>query len=225
MTPILSHKQAEEMLPDYAFGRLQTEDAVLFEESIIAYPDLEQELIEIKSVFSKVEKMDFNSILEHRTRNISVRVQEKLNAPKSHSDKMSTVFRIVIPTVGLAAMALFFFINENSPFNTHSNNSEYTNNQPIQVVSSSDVASIFSDEITANALLAESRLHQNNSMVTIPTLVTSTIDEIIADNIFIPSDESTSENPLQKELLLDNLTDSEIQTILNELNYENPSTL
>ncbi|MBS1536138.1 MAG: hypothetical protein JST20_00150 [Bacteroidetes bacterium] len=226
MTPILTHKQVEEMLPDYAFGRLNAEDSIEFERSISVYPDLSQELQDIHSVFSKVEQMDFNSILENRTRNISVRVRERLAVNNTRNNTIFKTFRLIIPTLGLAAMALFFFTSENSPFNSiRSKSLSTTNIRPIQVVSTSDVASIFSDDINEGALLAESRVHQNNSVIAFPSQVSTTLDELIADNLSISTDDSDNDNTTQKDINLDNLNDSEIQNLLNELNYENPSNL
>lgn len=225
MTPSLSRKQTEEMLPDYAFGRLGAEDSLQFEQSIDAYPDLSQELKDIQGVFSKVEKMDFNSILENRTRNISVRVQERM-AKNSKNNSMSRLFRLVIPTVSVAALAIFFFSSGTSFFHSNESVSDIeADSHHIQVVRSSDASSLLSEDVNLNAVLAEVVSHQNNNEINIPLQDNNAIDDLIADNLLPESEESAESPSPDPNNLWEYLNDNEIQDILKDLNYENPSVL
>ncbi|MBI3258189.1 MAG: hypothetical protein HYZ54_01720 [Ignavibacteriae bacterium] len=226
MTPSLSRKQTEEMLPDYAFGRLGAEDSLRFEKSIEAYPDLSQELKDIQGVFSKVEKMDFNSILENRTRNISVRVQERLATKNAKNNSMSRLFRLVIPTVSIVALAIFFFSSGNSLFHSNELSSNLDGeNRHIQVVHSSDASILLSEDVTLNAVLAEVVSHQNNNEINIPVQDNNVIDDLIADNLLPETEEPAETSPVDPNNLWEYLNDNEIQDILKDLSYENPSVL
>lgn len=221
MKPTLTRKQLEEMLPDYAFGRLGAEDSLQFEQSIEEYPDLNQELRDIQSVFSKVEKMDFNSILENRTRNISVRVQQRLASKNSQSSSFSRLFRFVIPTAALAAMAYFVFTSDSPFFNSSKNNLNVVSNEHhVEVVHSSDAVSLLSGDVNPSAVLAEARTHQNNSEINITLQDNIALDELIADNILPASEEFPTSEPTEQDEIWNNLTDNEIQDILKDLSYE-----
>lgn len=225
MNPSLTRKQLEEMLPDYAFGRLGTEDSLQFEQSIEAYPDLTKELRDIQGVFSKVEKMDFNAILDNRSRNLSVRVQQRLASKNSHSNSFSRLFRFVIPTAALAAMAYFVFTSDSSFFNSGNNPALATSQQHVEVVHSSDAVSLLSGDVNPSAVLAEARTHQNNNEINITLQDNIELDELIADNILPASEDFLTSEPTEQDELWNNLTDNEIQDILKDLNYENPSIL
>ncbi len=223
MKPSLTRKQTEEMLPDYAFGRLSEEDSRLFKQSIHEYPDLVQELNDIKAVFSKVEKMDFNSILENRARNLSVRVQQRRSANSSKNYSFSRIFRFAIPTVGLAVMAFIFFTSDNPFFRSQIDSSAF--GEQLQVVHSSDAVSLMSEDMNTITVLSEIRSHQNNSEINISLQDNIALDEMIADNMLPTMETSISNQPTQHDELWNNLTDTEIQDILKDLNYENPTTL
>lgn len=105
----LTYKQLQEMLPDYAFGRLDPESKQIFESSIIDYPDLLKELNEIRTVFSKVNEFDFKSFFEQNAKNISVRVQNQLNKTPSKFS-FNYFSKIVVPTLGLAAIVVVLII-------------------------------------------------------------------------------------------------------------------
>ncbi len=98
-----THKEMQRHLPDYAFGRITEKDKQIFERTLPDFEDIQQELQQVNSVFSKVEKMDFDTILQKKTRNLSVNVQNRLN--KKQVNRRTTSFnpRLLIPVVAVAA--------------------------------------------------------------------------------------------------------------------------
>jgi hypothetical protein len=108
--------ELEEQLPDYVFGRLDEENSKIFEENVVQYPDLLKEIEDVKSVFSKVEKMDFNNILDIKTRNLSVKVNNRLQKRKSNSS-FGYIFKFAFPVAAVIAITIVlvqnFSVNNN----------------------------------------------------------------------------------------------------------------
>jgi hypothetical protein len=98
----LSYREMQELLPDYAFGRISEEDKIKFETTLPLYPDLEQEIKDVRAVFSRVEKMDFNAKVSSHTRNLSVKVNDRL-AKKS---KRKSPVRRLAPVFGMLVAAI-----------------------------------------------------------------------------------------------------------------------
>lgn len=94
----------QELLPDYCFGRLSADDIEFFDTHKTAYPEIINEVNEVNAVFSRIERMDIDKILDEQTRNITVKVNNRL-------DKNKSAFRwvrIAVPAGMLAIIALYF---------------------------------------------------------------------------------------------------------------------
>ena len=127
-----TYEQMQELLPDYVFNRLNEDDIIIYETALPDYPDLVQEVKDVRSVFAKVEEMDFKKILDGKTKNLSVKVMQKLEKQKKYQFRHSRVYRIYIPTIAIAAMMLIFFKFDNIksylfPENNISSSIEFTN--------------------------------------------------------------------------------------------------
>lgn len=72
-----NRKELEELLPDYVFGRLNSEEKELFEKLIQNYPDLIQEVENVRNVFARLQCMDIDSLLDKKTRNIPFKVSQR----------------------------------------------------------------------------------------------------------------------------------------------------
>jgi len=110
-------KRMQELLPDYVFDKLNSEDKQFFEDNIDAYPELLTEIDDIKSVFAKFDKMDFLDKIDNKTRNTSVRVLEKRGKTKSYNNYSSFGFltRFALPMAIMITLALVY-INNNFVF-------------------------------------------------------------------------------------------------------------
>jgi hypothetical protein len=98
----LSYREMQEHLPDYAFGRISDEDKLRFEATLPDYPDLEQELADVRAVFSRVEEMDFDADISRKTRNMSVNVNNRLakkTKRKSPIRKLVPVFMVLLASI------------------------------------------------------------------------------------------------------------------------------
>lgn len=113
--PILSHNEMQEMLPDYIFENLTISEAELFENSLNNYPDIETEVKEAKAVFSKINKIDLKKDIADKSRNISVKVNHKLNFQNSYS-RFKTFSRLILPTAALAIIVGMIFMYDNPIF-------------------------------------------------------------------------------------------------------------
>jgi len=105
----LDYKSMQELLPDYVFQRLSDEEKNKFEQSLPNYPDLQYEISDVRAVFYKVERMNFDENIEYRTRNMSVKVLNKLNSRKELEPWSRKALRFLIPTMALALAAYFYF--------------------------------------------------------------------------------------------------------------------
>jgi hypothetical protein len=105
----MNRNEMEELLPDYAFGRLEKEAAEVYTKHLEEYPDLQKEIADIQEVFSRVEKMDFDSILERRTRNLSVKVNNRRTIRKPLLSGNAFLIRFGIPAVVVMAIMIALF--------------------------------------------------------------------------------------------------------------------
>lgn len=111
----LSYKELQEMIPDYVFEQLTITEAKTFENAIKNYPDLIQEVSEAKAVFGKIKKIDITNEIEHKSRNIIVKVNQKLrDNPKRR--KLRTFSRLVMPTAALAIIAAMVVLYDSELF-------------------------------------------------------------------------------------------------------------
>ncbi len=79
----LNENQMQELLPDFVFGRLNDSDKMKFENNLQFYPEIQQEIKDVQSVFGKLQSMDIEKPIRDRSRNLSVKVNDKLNKRKS----------------------------------------------------------------------------------------------------------------------------------------------
>lgn len=105
---LLTYYEVQLMLPDYAFNRLSEEDKIIFEKSIISYPDLQKELEDVRRVFHKVEQTDFDGKFARKTRNLSVEVINKYQMKKSVSGFQSLT-KYLVPTLGIFIVILLIW--------------------------------------------------------------------------------------------------------------------
>lgn len=108
---ILSYIEVQQQLPDYAFNRLSAVDKAIFEESITLYPDLEQELEEVRKVFERVEQTDFEEKFARKTRNLSVDVLNKMQKKKS-STGLQSLSKYLVPSLGFILIIILVLNSE-----------------------------------------------------------------------------------------------------------------
>ncbi len=106
------YRNLHEMLPDFVFNRLNSEDLIFFNKHIEDYPDLVEEINQVKEVFNKFDKMNFNNIINHKSRNLSVKVLEnrekRLNYRYSSSQYL---FKYLVPIALIISIGLYYTFN------------------------------------------------------------------------------------------------------------------
>lgn len=168
----LSYKEMQELLPDYVFDRLSENEKTLFEQELERYPDLQQELSEVRSVFGRLNQMDFNKTLGDYTRNTSVKVKQRLSAKSKRSSYFGNSFKYLVPTAALIFIAYFVFFN----FIKTKPEAEIAENQKIApLLSEQEFSSIFTSNIDEDELI---NISQNLSM---NCLGSDDIEEAIED--------------------------------------------
>lgn len=110
----------EEMLPDFALGRLEKEMADEYEMNLPDYPDMMKDVADVRHFFQKVEKMDFDKILDSRTRNLSIKVNSRRSKAMNLSG-FGYLLRFGVPALAMVVIAVIFY-------NQFSDNSSSINN-------------------------------------------------------------------------------------------------
>jgi hypothetical protein len=123
------YKKLQEMLPDFVFGRLQDSDKEFFELNYKNYPDLVKEVDEIKSVFNRFDKMDFDNLLTNKTRNISVKIIEKREKYKKYNKigSFSYLIRYALP-VAIIITFLIYLVEKNNKQDIIGSNNNFNDN-------------------------------------------------------------------------------------------------
>ncbi len=117
---MLTRKEMEEMLPDFALGRLEKEMADEYEMNLPDYPDMMKDVADVRHFFQKVEKMDFDKILDSRTRNLSIKVNSRRSKAMNLSG-FGYLLRFGVPALAMVVIAVIFY-------NQFSDNSSSINN-------------------------------------------------------------------------------------------------
>lgn len=126
----LSYKELQEMIPDYVFEQLTISEAEAFEQSIQQYPDLIQEVNDAKIVFGKINKIELTNEIEHKSRNISVKVNQKLSSNQRRSN-FRMISRLALPTAALAVIVAMVFLYDSDLFYPKNNSELISKNSQI----------------------------------------------------------------------------------------------
>ena len=154
-----NYKQMQELLPDYVFNRISAEDKLKFEQELPKYSNLQDEIKEVKSVFSKLNQMDLDKTLTHYSRNTSVKVNNRLAAKKQSVPFSIILLKYLIPTAALFFIGYFVFFNNNKP-NYDSN--QIDNQQKMTFLSEKDTSALFDSTMTNEDYLALSFAYSTN---------------------------------------------------------------
>ncbi len=102
-----TYEEMQEYLPDYIFGRLAPEERQRFEDTLTDFPDLQKEIAEVQKVFRKLESMDFENYVERKTKNIPVKVTNRLQQKRQPLVFLSSRgFRTAVASLGLLIILL-----------------------------------------------------------------------------------------------------------------------
>lgn len=216
-------KKIEENLPDYIFGRLSKDDIIFFEQNVNLFPDLMKECDDAKAFFNKLENMDFDKVFDEHTKNISVKVHNKMQKIRP-VPVWAKISRIAFPVVAIAAL---FFINSNftkidnkkSPQtgiiekNTTTNAGVYQSKNANPIVESKQIQDEYLSDEALNELsdkIINKAIndHYDNDIKNTYSMATD----------FYDSDSSTNQNGILQEI--ENMSEHEFQNIISEFSDE-----
>ncbi len=182
----MTRKQVEEALPDYLFGALNDSEKIDFEQSIVQYPDLVQELNEAKALFDRIEKTDFDNAVSSKTRNMSVKVNRKLSANHKQLKRFQLMTRFVLPAAAVVLIMFYtlFVANDSSDSTIEMNNQSLTSNYDL-------------DEIAV--ILAESKsedvddvtMNTSFNQINFPDVYSNIIEEMYFEEMYNYIDQIT----------------------------------
>ena len=103
----LNRDEMLELITDYAFGRLSANEASIFEINLNKYPELKEEIIEIRNAFSKVNKEKLINELENKTSNLPYLVKQKQYALNGNINLRKNILKLSLPIIIVVG---FFFV-------------------------------------------------------------------------------------------------------------------
>jgi hypothetical protein len=231
----LTNYEMQELLPDYAFGKLEPELKSIFEYNISKYPDIKEELIRVQAVFAKVEAANFDAIFSKRTRNLSVAVNSRL-ARKSNKSVFNLSQKFAYPIITAFVMAIgFYWMFQNNTKTDVSKEKTYSANSRIETFTDKDLGLLIdsssteqeiqalAEEVTDNSNLGQDDISQFNEQV-LDKVSLQLVSENVMNKIDKPADVGSIDNYVSYYSFLDNadeIGEENFQYILKELQDEN----
>lgn len=221
-------KEMQDMFCDYAFNRLSDEERIVFEQNLPRFPELQLELNEVSHVFKKVEKIDFNKQISSRTRNLSVKVNERFAKESKFSNRRKIISKYLIPVVGLAII-IVVIVSGNIDFNKEKEINADVRNENFVGITSAEAKSVFDNDYEIIELASNlSNGLNSKSLENLAYFAQESIDEsynLTLDEFVKPDDllndksnyhlNSTNEYQIYNQL--ENLNEEEFQKLLEEL--------
>jgi hypothetical protein len=106
----LSLKEMQELLPDFAFNRLSDEKSQQFKANLEFYPEIKSELKELNLFLGNMDQLDINGMMKEKSRNLSVKVQQKLRRKKRSFPNSNFAYRVIMPSLAVLLMAYLTFV-------------------------------------------------------------------------------------------------------------------
>ncbi len=250
-----NRREMEENLPDYIFDRLNFESKEIFERTLPNFPDLIEEIKQVKNVFNKLEQIDFDKISYLQTRDLPDKVSARLRTNK-HSQTYNTynnrfeqkyirswkyllpamailvLIALMLPNIYLNNKNKAIFLNSNIKQQEQSTiiGNTHDNTSPIVKITSKDIAknNLNSKEILSLQSsiynISNDRIIQNDEIPYINLYL-----EEIYNNFFDKLPIKDLDNSIVQgtgidksiNSYLDNLDESDVESILNEVENVN----
>ena len=234
----LTNYEMQELLPDYAFGRLSPELKSDFEYNLSKYPDIEEELKNVQAVFSRLSATDIESLFNKKTRNLSIGVNSRLSKRYKNSN-LGFSLRFAFPAIAvfLIGIGFYWLFMGNTKYNRNSDTVLNTNNK-IELFSEKDMKLLvdssttfqelteLADQVSANVTNYQNDMSQFNEQA-LETVSLNLMSENVMNKMDKASDVSSTDNFSSYYSFLDDASDigeENFQYILKEIqdaNFEN----
>jgi hypothetical protein len=233
----LEHNQMQGMLPDYVFGRLSEEEQKLFETNLGNFPDLQDEIKNLRGVFQRLDTMDLDAEIEWRTRNMSVKVHDRLTYNRRNPGLYGKLMRYLAPALGVAFIALYLynpnFLDKNKLIQQQQQQQKQiavASPLPDQIINDKDLASLDASMLSMKDMndLTDLSSSQQTNIAGIAVdgesqSIQDEADDYIAKQLLGNSKQSSklvlSQDDNYDDLIeqIEQLDDNDIQYILKEL--------
>ena len=231
----LSYNQMQEMLPDYVFNRVSMNDALIFEENLLRYPELIKEIRDVRRVFGNVEKMDLNNTINQKTRHLSIKVRNGYKKDCRKPQNSILGFRYIMPIIAiLAVSALFYSYFQSQSNSTNETKQSYTENIK-EIVKPQEVLVVMSDtsisdddyiEITNELSSDDNQINMDELILDKETfnesldeyLSSLLFDEISEDDYFDYMNSTNESNNIF--IPIDEISEDDFQLILKDIENE-----
>lgn len=235
---LFSYDEMQEYLPDYLFGRLSQKEREIFERSLQHYPDIVEEIDNVRKVFSRFDKMNFDRYIERKTRNIPFKVHSKLqNKQKAFGFIGLPVFRIVVGTIGVLIIALSLFWSKNLQLHfptksmkdlneSKSQSVETGKSTPIQFIDEAEVNKLLENALTENHISSfnltafEDPVYELGKIEDFSSLADNLLEDFLFASIEPDSKKLYLTSPLTIQPTLnelENLNETDFQQLIKEL--------
>lgn len=207
----LTYTELERLLPDYLFGSLDNDTKLQFEESAKDYPEILAEVESVRSIFSQFEEYDLKASIKQESRNLSVKVQEKLAKKKKSNPLIGYLPKYVYPSLGLLAIVYFLFISDRFESNKIESQEKFT------IFSEADSTLLDLDEEVIIPELISTNNVPNDLILTNNVLSDFAFEGVNFDNYY-PKQVFFVAN---YDHLINELNEDEFIELLKDLNDEN----
>ncbi len=217
----LTRQEIEELLPDYIFGRLSPEECKIVESNLPNYPDLIAEIDDVRKVFSRLERMDVERLVERKTRNIPVKINLQLAKKKSPLHYFSNKgFITAVAGIGVIIIALSLFFSK-APKNVDKSINLTMETKEAPLISLDIPDTLLPDNFESKDIFSPI---SNENFYSFDENIAETISEIVDEEIIGMLDKSTSSkisfgkiSELEIIKNLDKIEENDFQQILEEL--------
>jgi hypothetical protein len=104
----LNLDEMQELLPDYAFGKLSPNESAIFKENLASYPELEKEVADIRSAFTKVSKSAIEESLQNKTANLTYKTKQKQYNLGKNKNARNNIIKLAVPAIFVVGIFLYF---------------------------------------------------------------------------------------------------------------------
>ncbi|MCB0702142.1 MAG: hypothetical protein R2863_01755 [Candidatus Kapaibacterium sp.] len=106
----LEKEEMIDLISDYSFGKLSSYEAEIFEFNLDRFPELKDEIVSIKSAFSKVDKERILDVLNNKTANMPYLVNLRKYEQVKSANLRKNLVKISIPII--AVIGFFLIMRE-----------------------------------------------------------------------------------------------------------------
>ena len=237
---IISQTEMQDMVSDYLFGTLSEYEKQIFEYNLNYHPDIIEEVHLFRTAFDEVNKTTLEDNLIQRTKNMSYKVQKRINDQKISRGNYS-VIKFLSPAIGLVLIIVIakYYVSDDfldmtlgplqlrERFGFAEPKPTGIKSQKIEFISKQDLA-VLKNEITDDEILDFANYNSNtidylnydNSLEISNDIALNNVAQLNTTNeeeILFKLSGMDSGNPINFNNNIYNLEEEELQFILNEM--------